>query len=156
MVPLESRRTYTWSWFWWFPSSICTHPIWCMVMWTGAQNYYCQDSCSIEIRELCVQIFGCVHLALLLVFVWEMTMRKQTLANLDQPNWSARACNIWFVGKHWGRHRKNSHPILDFVFYKTQCIEISFIFCRTKNLHNYNFNQLDVFWHPLHNNLRCD
>lgn len=59
MVPLESRWTSTQSWFWWFPSSICTHLIWCMVMWTGAQNYRCQDSCSIETRELCVHIWIC-------------------------------------------------------------------------------------------------
>ncbi len=59
MVPLESRWTSAQSWFWWFPSSICTHLIWCMVMWTGAQNYCCQHSCSIETRELCVHIWMC-------------------------------------------------------------------------------------------------
>ncbi len=37
----------------------------------------------------------------------------------------------------------------------TQCIKTPFIFQRTKNLHNYDFNQFYVLWNPLHNNLGC-
>lgn len=55
--------------------------------------------------------------------------------------------NIKLLIKHLNDNniQMTSQPILDFVFYKTQCIETFFIVCRTKNLHTYNFNQLDVF-----------
>jgi hypothetical protein len=55
--------------------------------------------------------------------------------------------NIKLLSKHLNDHniQMTSQPILDFVFYKTQCIETSFIFCRTKNLHNYNSINLMYF-----------
>lgn len=45
---------------------------------------------------------------------------------------------------------------LKLTLHKTKCIETPFIFNWTKDLNNCKFCQLDVLWHLVHNNLKCN